>query len=144
MAEMKPCRFWSGNTNGRYGVVYIRGGRGQVYVHRLTWENTRGPIPDGLFVLHRCDNPLCYEPDHLWLGTQHDNLLDARNKGRLPDARRFGVANGRAKLTPQQVIEIRSSVGLGKESQYQAAARYGVSRSLIRYILAGTIWRSVG
>jgi hypothetical protein len=75
------CWHWTGarNTFG-YGRMTHKG-RLEV-AHRLSWESFRGPIPAGLSVLHRCDNPSCINPDHLWLGTYSDNLRDAWAKGR--------------------------------------------------------------
>jgi hypothetical protein len=67
------------NTMGYGQIVYQ--GKFQL-IHRISWRLNKGKIPNGLFVLHRCDNPLCFNPDHLFLGTQQDNLSDMRAKGR--------------------------------------------------------------
>lgn len=78
------CLVWPyqlNRTGSGYGQVTISGRK--EYVHRVAWELTNGPIPAGLQVLHRCDNPPCFEPDHLFLGTQADNIRDALAKGRL-------------------------------------------------------------
>ena len=77
------CWEWTGATSGRlpYGHIY-RNGREQ-RAHRVSWEINRGQIPLGLSVLHRCDNPGCVRPDHLFIGTQSDNLKDAVSKGRV-------------------------------------------------------------
>lgn len=73
---------------GWHGVISMRGHR--IVAHRVAWELTYGPIPAGLRVLHRCDNPPCVRPDHLWLGTQRDNMRDAASKGRMgPQIRDF-------------------------------------------------------
>jgi hypothetical protein len=77
------CWVWSGATNRKgYGVYIFRGK--YVGAHRVAWTLFRGPIPDGLFVLHRCDNPPCLNPDHLFLGTHNDNMIDMVLKGRGP------------------------------------------------------------
>lgn len=75
------CWHWAGPRNAfGYGRM-TSGGRLQV-AHRLCWEVFNGPVPDGLSVLHKCDNPSCINPDHLWLGTYSDNIRDAWAKGR--------------------------------------------------------------
>lgn len=73
------CLVWTGGrTSQGYGVA------GGAYVHRLAWEETNGrPVPTGMVVCHSCDNPPCCNPDHLWIGTQGDNVRDAAAKGRL-------------------------------------------------------------
>jgi hypothetical protein len=70
------CHVWTGSKYGRgYGNL-------QIATHRLAWELANGPIPEGLSILHRCDNPACCNPDHLFLGTQADNMADKVRKGR--------------------------------------------------------------
>jgi hypothetical protein len=81
------CWHWCGVRNAfGYGRMTYQG-RAQV-AHRLAWMAWKGPIPDGMSVLHRCDNPSCVNPDHLWLGTYSDNLRDCWSKGRHPGKRR--------------------------------------------------------
>lgn len=78
----KKCWLWTGYKNNMgYGVIGI-GHIGTKYVHRLSYSEFVGEIPTGLFVCHSCDTPLCFNPKHLWLGTQKDNLNDALKKGR--------------------------------------------------------------
>jgi hypothetical protein len=75
------CWVWLGSgTTDRYGQIRV--GSKMVYVHRLAYELTYGVIPAGMSVLHRCDNPSCCRPEHLFLGTQQDNIRDMENKGR--------------------------------------------------------------
>jgi hypothetical protein len=78
------CWLWVAHRNAQgYGQFATGGHHGaQVSAHRFAWELTNGPVPDGMFVLHHCDNPPCVRPDHLFLGTQRDNVLDAWSKGR--------------------------------------------------------------
>lgn len=89
VAKSDGCWEWQGRRHGRgYGVT----GHG-IFTHRLSWEVHNGPIPDGLYVLHRCDNRICVRPDHLFLGTALDNARDAMAKDRHCSGVRH--ANGR-------------------------------------------------
>lgn len=75
------CWLWTGTKTKGYGMI-LGPGRLPLQAHRVAWTLIFGHIPDGLSVLHHCDVPLCVKPTHLWLGTQADNLADARAKGR--------------------------------------------------------------
>lgn len=89
------CWLWqAARISGGYGVMGIRGGQRNVLAHRFSWELHRGPIPDEFFVCHRCDNPSCVRPDHLFIGTALDNSRDMMNKGRHYRAHRFACKHG--------------------------------------------------
>ena len=105
--------------------------------HRLSWRIHHGPIPDGLCVLHRCDNPMCTNPAHLFLGTDLDNVRDRDLKGR--QARQRGSACGAAKLTDDDVVAIRAE-SARRGLVAALARRYGVSHSLISMIRSGRVW----
>lgn len=78
------CWEWQGGRLPHgYGRIVISRKEGAVRAHRFSWELHFGPIPDGMVICHRCDNPPCVRPDHLFVGTQSDNMRDCVNKGRL-------------------------------------------------------------
>ncbi len=90
--KTEGCWLWTGAKQGKYGALTIPGRREPLRAHRLSWELHNGPIPDGLWVLHHCDNPPCVKPEHLFLGDRRDNMLDAAAKGRI-------CTIGKARLT---------------------------------------------
>ena len=125
---MSGCWLWTGTLAGRDQRPRLCFDGKQGYAHRASWLLHRGPIPDGLQVLHRCDTPLCVNPNHLFLGTQLDNVRDAKAKGRhRPPPRPPG------KLTQREVWEIRQLHG--HVLQRVLAAMYGVSQTRIEQIL---------
>jgi len=136
------CWLWIGNAclkpHGEYGQLWIDG-RNEM-AHRASWLIHRGEIPEGLHVCHRCDVPPCVNPDHLFLGTEADNVADAIAKGRAPQLIRsqFGEANLMAKLTTAEVIAIRAD----SRTQRLIASDYGVSQTLISHIKTGKAWRA--
>lgn len=85
------CVEWKGAINDR-GYGQVRRDGEVAYVHRIAWTMVNGPIPDGLNVLHHCDNPPCYNVDHLFLGTQADNMIDMVTKGRAGWQRKRAAA----------------------------------------------------
>lgn len=122
-------------VKGGYVILWAR--LKNVYAHRVAWETHHGPIPEGQYVLHRCDQPACFDVTHLFLGTKSDNNADRDAKGRgvVPDTR--GSRHGMHKLTEAQVIEIYRSTAAGK----LLAAQYGVNPSCISKIRNGLAWR---
>lgn len=115
--------------------------RSATLAHRLSWELFRGTIPTGAHVLHKCDTPACVNPDHLFLGTHSENMADMVRKGRSRGA--VGVRNGSARLSEDDVREIRRVYALGGVSIRQIARRHGVSFGTIQELLAGKAWRHV-
>jgi hypothetical protein len=107
--------------------------------HRLSWELHNGPIPDGLHVLHRCDNPPCVNPAHLFLGTQADNNRDRDAKSRGGLAREGGEGNPRARLTWAIVDEIRGRHAAG-ETQVALAKHFGVKQPQVSRIIRNQSW----
>lgn len=133
------CLLWTGTTaSGRYGFVRVHP-RGMRLAHRVAWELTNGAIPDGMYVCHRCDRPLCCNPEHLFLGTQTDNMRDMLAKGRGADLR--GEANPRAKLTGADIEEIRRRYDGRRGSIARLAAEYGVTLTHMSGIVQARSWR---
>jgi hypothetical protein len=97
---------------------------------------TKGSIPDGLVVMHSCDDPGCNNPAHLWLGTRQDNMSDAVLKGRM----HYGEANGIVKLTWKEVQAIREEYAQGDTSLRKLARKYKVSYSAIRLVVREETW----
>lgn len=140
------CWTWHGSLNA-YGYGRISQGSGEshrIYMaHRLSYEIHCGPIAAGLYVCHRCDNPPCVNPAHLFLGTQFDNMRDCASKGRNgaqrhPECVR-GERNGRAKLTAADVETIRAQVAKGV-SHRSLAEQYGVVRSTVSFLVKRQTW----
>lgn len=134
------CWEWTGTRReSGYGELQTgsRERRKRLAAHRVAWELTHGPIPDGMLVCHTCDNPPCCNPAHLFLGTHGDNMRDKCAKGRGGYNR--GEACGKAKLTAADVRVIRTLTG----SNRQVAACYGVTHTAIQDIRRGRTWRHV-
>ena len=138
------CWEWTGARSSGYGELAMPGTY-PAKAHQLAWEAANGPVPDGLWVLHRCDNPPCVNPAHLYVGTHADNMRDMRERGRHwyrvnPDNILRGERTGAAKLTADQVSEIRA-LGAQGASLRAIGLRFGVSKTAIGYILRGRTWR---
>ena len=138
---MTPCIVWTGaRTSAGYGMRR-RGGR-PVYLHRTVWEEVHGPIPAGMFVCHHCDNPPCYNVEHLFLGTAADNNRDMYAKGRGGHGSADGTKHPFAKLTDEAVRDIRERRAQGIYLRV-LASEYGVSLARISAIARRQSWRHV-
>lgn len=126
---------WTRGASRKNGYSLFRINHQTFYAHRIAWEFTHGRIPSGLHVCHHCDNPACVNPDHLFLGTQRDNMQDCAKKNRTTQ----GGRNSRAKLTSDQVLAIRRD----PRTQGQIAADYGVHASQISHIKTRKSWAHV-
>ena len=144
--ELGPCWQWTGGRTASapfgYGITEINGRRTKT--HRVSWELTHGALPPrdghhGTCVLHRCDNRLCVNPDHLFLGTNLDNIRDRDAKGRHADFR--GEKHPIARLTEDDVRAIRVTGNL--QTRASLARQYGVTQTHIRHILLRKTWRHV-
>lgn len=152
------CIEWGGNIDGTgYGRFCFK--RRIELAHRAAWRIFKGEIPKNACLLHRCDNPPCVNPDHLFLGDRGDNARDMASKGRQwiqqnPERRLDtlvcptelkprGEQHGMSKLTEQQVISIRERSSNGELGKHLAVS-FGCARTLISAIVNGQIWRHVG
>lgn len=131
------CWEWPGSRTefGHGEIMLDHQSKRRIPTHRASWLIHKGPIRDGLFVLHACDNPACCNPAHLFLGTKQDNTDAMRAKGRM----KVGAALPQAKLTIRSVIAIRQS-GLSRAA---LAEKYGVSKGTIYAVRTGRRWRHI-
>ncbi len=145
----KECWPFSGGYKAKGGhgqiVIGTRGKHGTgilIGSHRLAWILTNGPIPDEMCVCHKCDNPPCCNPSHLFLGTALENFDDMRRKGRARGGSLPGEQNRNSKLNEQQVLEIREKYRSGM-LQREIAEEYGVVQTAISYIVRQNGWRHI-
>ena len=128
--EATGCHNWTKSLNSKgYGRIKINGTR--KLVHRVSYELHSGPIPEGLFVLHRCDNRKCCNPEHLSVGTNQDNMDDKVAKGRWA---------GNAILTLEKVKEIRQKY-IETTTYKELAIEYGVHYNTIYAIITNIRWK---
>ncbi len=107
--DSSACWEWTaGRVTDGYGCFWVDGRN--IRANRMSWQMFYGEIPPGIFVLHRCDNPACVRPDHLFLGTNADNMRDCAQKGRIANGERQGLA----RLTHDQVKKIRELLAAGQ------------------------------
>jgi hypothetical protein len=133
------CWLWTAyRSRDGYGMIGLER-TGVERAHRVAWQLTNGPIPVGLQVLHRCDNPPCVNPAHLWLGTQPENIADMIAKGRARKNPLRGSAQPRSKLTEADVHVIRQLIAAGMGNT-AIGRRYGVHRVTIHWIRIGKNW----
>lgn len=131
------CWIWMGKLrsnsvglNHRYGFTSISGKEERA--HRLSYKIFRGEIPDGLYVLHKCDVTQCVNPDHLFLGTQKENLLDASSKGRTW-----------RKVTEQQVAEMRMLHASNGDSYAKLSRKFSLSPDTVVKIIKRKTWAHI-
>ena len=136
------CWDWTGahfiRMNGQtsYGMFLLDGKL--IGAHRVAWMLTNGPIPDGVLVLHHCDNQQCVRPDHLYLGSHADNTRDAVTRRRMHDGERCW----NHKLSDDDVLAVRSLIDAGLPTE-EIGRRMGVSGRTVRYIRSGERWKHV-
>ena len=135
------CHLWTGAVNNQgYGVIGIRDPDRKwrpKLAHRIAWQLATGRDPGDAVVAHRCDNRACTNVRHLFLTDAAGNLADMAAKDRSA----FGERNAHAKLTSDDVAEIRSAYAAGRQDQCELAERFGVCQQLISRIISGQRWR---
>lgn len=130
------CWLWTGAlARANYGACNLRK-YGEQYAHRAVWRATHGPVPDGLCVLHRCDNTLCCNPEHMLLGTQLENIADRQKKNRQAKGER-----NRARIPAFAVLGLRVMRHLGCLDTFKEARRLGVGEATVRHAAYGRTWR---
>lgn len=132
------CLEWVGGTRKGYGRLRV--GKKDFGAHKLAWMEKKGAIPEGLWVLHKCDNPCCIEITHLFLGTPKDNFIDMQNKGRYLPPR--GEKQPHAKLTVDAVLALRRLYGSGKTAK-ELEAITGVNKMTIIDAVRGRTWAHI-
>jgi HNH endonuclease len=138
-ADEDDCWGWIGCTVKKYGYIQkVQNGEGRIYAHRVSWVLHNGPIPDGMWVLHKCDNQPCCNPRHLFVGTPKDNGADMSIKGRSKAPK--GDDCVRRKLDSGQVAEIRLRHAAG-ETRKSLAQEFGVCVPHVCDIVNRRTWR---
>lgn len=128
------CWLWTGGLSPKGYGRFNAGNKRVELAHRFSFRTHRGPIPEGLCVCHHCDNRKCVNPEHMFLGSQYENMQDMALKGRAPITK--GEKCGKAKLTERQALEILRSKDVGPS----LAQKYGVNVSTIYNIRSGKRW----
>lgn len=138
--DANGCWVWSA-TCFQFGHGRVKIKSKDLKAHRVSWEYHKGPIPDGMFVLHTCDNPPCINPEHLFLGTQLENMRDMHSKNRNVSS--LGEKHGRSKLTEVEVKQIKNMLLEGRYSHREIGEGFGVTGAAITQIAIGNNWRDV-
>jgi len=136
--KTNDCWLWTGCQSEGYG--YIRHNKKSYRTNRVSWELHFGSIPLGLLVCHKCDNPSCVRPDHLFLGTNLENTQDRDRKKRNKSPK--GEQHGSAKLTISDILAIRE-LHTQKIQTVEIARRFGVCRSHISEIIHRKFWKHI-
>jgi hypothetical protein len=131
------CWLWTGALTKGYGQLTHE--KRHLYAHRFSWEIHNGHVPDGAVVCHRCDTPTCVRPDHLFLGTTRDNVMDCLDKGR---ANRRGLRGAENPAVKAKAIDARAVVFLFNAGWRvrELAPLFSVSKSTISIIVRGQHW----
>lgn len=132
----KECCEWIGTKNiAGYGILSYKK---HYYAHRYSYEKKHGIINEGMFVCHKCDNPSCVNPDHLFIGTPKDNSQDMANKGRSSK----GEKNGTATMSNNTVIKIKELINLGMKNK-EISLKLNVRADRVSSIRHSVSWKSI-
>lgn len=131
-----PCQLWEGavQSNG-YGHLTKNGKT--LLAHRVSYANKNGGIPYGQLVLHKCDNKLCVNPEHLFVGTHKDNMQDMIQKGRGSWGHTKGERNAQTKLTDREVVKLKKAYVPGRGAKAALARSFKCGWSTVHRILSG-------
>lgn len=139
----EECWNWMGfKTKAGYGQLTVC--QQLLYAHRFSWELKNGKVPEGRYLCHKCDNPSCVNPEHLYAGTQKDNMKDMSIRKRFSHPETtlaHGARNGNAKLTEEEVRKIRNEYVPYKVTQRRLAEKFNISEATVKKIIAGKLWK---
>lgn len=140
----EECWEWTGSKSefgyGQTRQIINANGR-TTLAHRVSWELKHGPIPNDQWVLHKCDNPPCVNPDHLFIGSQKDNMQDCKSKGRMICAK--GEMAGNVILTSESVKAMRQAFRSGTQTMRQLGIQYGVTADAAYRVIRGINWKHI-
>jgi hypothetical protein len=141
--KTEACWNWTASKGSTGYGQFNLAKKKPIKAHQLAWTLTYGLIPQGMFVCHKCDNRACVRPDHLFIGTNQDNMRDAAEKGRLHRIGLKGDKATRHKLTWPQVFEIRRKYArlIDRPTQPELAKQYGVWQGTINQIVRWQTWK---
>lgn len=139
LADLSECWLWTGvkYRNG-YGNIYVNEKKKKISAHRISYDLFWGEIPNGFYVLHKCDTPACVNPTHLFLGTAQDNANDCINK----DRKLRGSAHQNSKVIEKDVALIRKLYGDGM-LQKDIAKKFDITRENVGYIVRRKTWTHI-
>lgn len=137
------CIVYTKSRRTRYAMIKPPNIHTMALGHRISYELFVGPIPPDLLVCHFCDNPKCIAPEHLFVGTDADNIHDMWFKGRGKITHHCGERHGQSKATESIVVQIRSLYATGKHTQQSLADRFSLSKGAVKHILKGRSWKHV-